>query len=120
MIKITVDGGLYRSLQRRVDGSSDHLHDKTTLDGLHKAGQCSKHNHFAFHTSKPIALSNLEKKKKNDHGPLRLLKHHYVTTASNRTLLEKISGVCITLISLLINISQFTRKNAFILEEKGI
>lgn len=89
------------------------------------AKQVNAANTSVFHTSKPIALSNLEKKKKKDHRPLQLLNaiFHYSdhASASNRTLLEKISGVCITLISLHINISQFRLKNAFVFfEEKGI
>lgn len=99
MIKITVEGGLHRSLQRRVDSSLGHLHDKTRAS----TKQVDAHIRFAFHTSKPIALSNLEKWPQT----ATIIKR---PTASNRTLLEKISGVCITLLSLHINISQFTLK----------
>lgn len=116
---ITVAGGLHRSLQRRADGSSDHLHDKTTPGGLHGAAQSSER--IGFFTQVNLLHYQIWK---NDHRPLRLLNaifhYSYHTSASNRTLLEKISGVCITLISLHINISQFRLKNAFVFEEKGI
>lgn len=91
MIKITVDEGLHRSLQRRVDGSSDHLHDKTTQTVSTKQVNAANTTVLLFTQVNLLHYQIWKKKKekKKRSQTATIIKTPYVTTASNRTLLEK-------------------------------
>lgn len=91
-----------------VDGSSHHYMTEQTLrPSPQKAGQCSIC--FAFHVKYCIIKFFW---KKMIIIKTSIFQHSCYDSASNRILLEKISSVCITLISLNINISSFRLKNA--------
>lgn len=91
-----------------VDGSSHHYMTEQTLrPSPQKAGQCSIG--FAFHVKYCIIKFFW---KKMIIIKTSIFQHSCFDSASNRILLEKISSVCITLISLNINISSFRLKNA--------